>query len=128
VRLLDFVRQAEPSRLTINRWVELKTENRIKDLLKPGTISADTRAVLVNAIYFSAAWATQFKPETTRSGTFHNLSGSTSTVPMMYGPSVQAKAARKTPWGSETAAELPGRVGGGLGAALTTLSGLRCGA
>lgn len=93
VRLLDFVGQPDPSRRAINQWVEQKTEDRIKDLLAEGTITPDTRAVLVNAIYFNAAWAEQFKPEATKSGTFHNLSGSTSSVPMMFGPSLPAKGA-----------------------------------
>lgn len=93
VRLLDFVTQPEPSRLSINRWVETQTEDRIKDLLAEGTITPDTRAVLVNAIYFNAAWATQFKPAATRNGPFHNLAGTTSTVPLMYAPTLRAKGA-----------------------------------
>ncbi len=93
VRLMDFVAKPDPSRVAINQWVEQKTEDRIKDLLPEGTITTDTRAVLVNAIYFNAAWAEQFKPEATRTGTFHNLGGATPTVPMMYGPSMAAKAA-----------------------------------
>jgi serpin B len=93
VRLMDFVGQPDPSRVAINRWVEAKTEDRIKDLLSQGTISSDTRAVLVNAIYFNAAWATQFNPQSTQPGTFHNLSGTTSSVPMMYHASLRAKGA-----------------------------------
>lgn len=93
VRLLDFVTQPDPSRVSINRWVEQKTEDRIKDLLAEGTITRETRAVLVNAIYFNAAWATQFKPEATKSGTFTNLGGAAASVSMMYGPSLRAKGA-----------------------------------
>lgn len=93
VRLMDFVGQADPSRLAINRWVAQKTEDRIKDLLAEGTITPDTRAVLVNAIYFNAAWAKQFKPEATKTATFHNLAGTTSSVPMMYAPTMPAKGA-----------------------------------
>lgn len=93
VRLLDFIGQADPSRVAINQWVAQKTEDRIKDLLAQGTITPDTRAVLVNAIYFNAAWAEQFKPEATKSGTFQNLSSTPATVPMMYGPSIPAKGA-----------------------------------
>jgi serpin B len=93
VRLMDFVTQAEPSRVSINDWVEQKTEDRIKDLLAQGTITADTRAVLVNAIYFNAAWATQFKPEATRTGTFNNLAGTTASVPLMFAPTLSAKGA-----------------------------------
>lgn len=93
VRLMDFVSQPDPARVAINQWVEGKTEDRIKNLLAQGTITPDTRAVLVNAIYFNAAWETQFEPNATRPAPFHNLSGSTSTVQMMNDSTMRAKGA-----------------------------------
>src|SRR5437016_2304651 len=48
---------AEASRAAINRWVEKQTADKIKDLLKPGVLSRDTRLVLTNAVYFKGAWA-----------------------------------------------------------------------
>ena len=38
LQLLDFVKDADASRKTINQWVEEQTNNKIKELLKPGTI------------------------------------------------------------------------------------------
>ncbi len=84
LRLLDFERAPEESRVTINKWVSDQTENRIKDLIAPGGIVPATRLVLTNAIYFNAAWADQFVPEGTRDGPFNLLDGSQVTVPMMH--------------------------------------------
>lgn len=83
VRLMNFIEQAEASRLEINRWVETRTENRIKDLLQQGTIDAHTRAVLVNAIYFNAAWRTPFDKNATKPGAFLKLGGGSTQVQMM---------------------------------------------
>ncbi len=81
--LADFIHDPEASRQTINDWVAEQTEQRIRDLLAPGTISPDTRLVLTNAIYFFGAWASQFEEENTADGPFTLLDGSTVTVPMM---------------------------------------------
>ena len=62
---LDFVGAPDPSRLTINQWVEQRTEDRIADLLPRGSISPLTRMVLANAIYFKGTWQTQFAPSDT---------------------------------------------------------------
>ena len=83
LRLLDFVREPEPSRITINDWVSDQTEGKIEDLIPQGVIDALTRLVLTNAIYFNAAWLTPFDKELTSNGTFHLLEGGDVTVPMM---------------------------------------------
>ncbi len=80
---VDFVGGAEAARGTINRWVEQNTANRIHDLFPPGTITRDTRLVLANAIYFKGLWATQFKRERTRNGTFQVSADRMVEVPMM---------------------------------------------
>lgn len=84
LRLLDFARAPEDSRLAINKWVSDQTENKIKDLIAQGAIVPATRLVLTNAIYFNAAWADQFKPEQTKDGPFNLLDGSQVSVPMMH--------------------------------------------
>ena len=53
---VDFKGMADASRLKINDWVESKTENRIQDLLSPGTITSDTKTVLVNSVYMKSHW------------------------------------------------------------------------
>lgn len=79
---LDFV-AAESARKTINAWVEKKTKNKIKELIKPGMLNSMTRLVLTNAIYFKGAWAEQFEEAMTQPGTFNLADGKKIEVPMM---------------------------------------------
>ena len=83
LRVLDFKTQPGPSRVTINKWVEEQTESRIKDLIPEGAIDSLTRLVLTNAVYFNAAWESQFKESATAPGVFHLIDGKEVTVPMM---------------------------------------------
>jgi serpin B len=76
LNLLDFINAPEPSRATINAWVANQTEDKIQDLLAPGTIDPSTRLVLTNAVYFNAAWKTPFDPNKTYDGSFTLLDGS----------------------------------------------------
>jgi serine protease inhibitor len=55
---------------TINRWVEDKTRNKIKNLLSPGDLVTAV-LVLVNAIYFKGQWAATFDKAQTRDGDFY---------------------------------------------------------
>lgn len=84
LRVIDFQAAPDPARLTINQWVEDMTEDRIKDLLPQGSVTDLTRMVLVNAIYFKAAWAVPFKEDKTKTADFHRLDGTTVQVPMMH--------------------------------------------
>ena len=84
LRVLDFQGSPEPSRVTINQWVEEQTESRIVDLIPKGAIDSMTRLVLTNAVYFNAAWQSQFQEGATAPGTFHLVDGKEVTVPMMH--------------------------------------------
>ncbi len=83
LRVVDFIGAPEPSRITINDWVEEQTEERIKDLIPKGAINVLTRLVLTNAVYFNAAWESQFEEGFTAPGPFHLLDGAEVNVPMM---------------------------------------------
>jgi serpin B len=83
MRLVDFLTQPEQCRLTINAWVEDRTEDRIRELLPEGVISSDTVLVLVNVIYFNAAWLEPFEEEYTHNGDFTLLDDSVVGVPLM---------------------------------------------
>lgn len=79
----DFVNNFEPTRKEINDWVSDETEEKINNLLPDGSLNADTRMVLVNAIYFKADWLDQFDANDTYDNEFNLLDGSQVTVPMM---------------------------------------------
>jgi serpin B len=83
MNLVDFSRNAEAARVAINRWVEDKTKERIRDLIPSGGVHADTRLVLVNAVYFKGTWALQFNKITTREETFHVEGGGKVRSPLM---------------------------------------------
>jgi serpin B len=81
---VDFRGAFEPARLRINRWVAEQTANRIRDLVPPGAVDADTRLALVNAIYLLADWLSPFTREATAPGPFHLAGGAQKDVPTMH--------------------------------------------
>jgi len=83
LRILDFIKETEKSRVVINDWVSDQTEGRIEDLIPQGVISEWTRLVLTNAVYFNAAWACHFDEYMTADAPFYLLDGGQVTVPMM---------------------------------------------
>jgi serpin B len=80
---LDFAREAEAARQTINAWVEKQTREKIVDLLQPGDVTADTLLVLTNAIYFKAKWLFQFDPHQTHEQPFTLETGKQIQTPLM---------------------------------------------
>ncbi len=83
VRLTDFIHAPDAARMNINGWVSDQTNAKIVDLLPEGSLTSDTRFVLVNAVYFKAVWQTPFEPSATRPADFHKLDGSTASVDEM---------------------------------------------
>jgi serine protease inhibitor len=71
VRDTDFARAAGAAEREINDLVAKQTEDKITNLLPPGTLDALTKLVLVNAIYLKAAWARPFPKDATRDGPFY---------------------------------------------------------
>ena len=80
---LDFKADTEGARKTINAWVEKETRDKIKDLLKPGILTADTRLVLTNAIYFKGKWTNPFEKAGTKEEPFHLGGGKDVKAPLM---------------------------------------------
>lgn len=83
LKALNIAEDPDGSRQIINKWVEEKTEDKIKDLLPPGSIDAGTALVLTNAIYFNAAWAAPFEESFTKPGEFKQGDGTTANAEMM---------------------------------------------
>jgi len=69
--VVDFARDPEQVRLTINDWVAERTEQKILDLLQPGDVGHDTPLVLTDAIYFHGLWSQPFPTEMTSGGRFY---------------------------------------------------------
>ncbi|WP_406199578.1 serpin family protein [Kitasatospora sp. NBC_01560] len=83
VHTVDFAKDPEGARRTVNAAVEKATEGRIKDLFPERTINSDTRLALTDALYLKAKWATPFKAAQTADKPFHRLDGSTPVVSTM---------------------------------------------
>ena len=103
LRLLDFISNPDGSRETINDWVSDETNERIVDLLPPGSIDGDVRLVLTNAVYFNAPWLKPFDVEETANGTFEPLDGGAVDVSMMH----QEEMFGHGSWDGGQAVELP---------------------
>ena len=80
---LDFENDTEGSRRFINNWIAQKTQEKITDLMPPGSIKPRTRLVLTNAIYFKSAWAQPFDEGLTQPSDFTLGKGKKVTAPLM---------------------------------------------
>ena len=81
---VDFSRNASGVTRQINAWVLEQTRQRIRDLIPPDALKADTRLVLANAIYLKAPWAEAFSADATRPEPFHVRGTQSVKVPMMH--------------------------------------------
>ncbi|MCK4366131.1 MAG: serpin family protein [Thermoplasmatales archaeon] len=79
---LDFAKNVEAAE-TINNWIEEQTNDKIKDMISPSSLSDYTKLVLTNAIYFKGMWAIPFDPDNTYETDFELTSDETTQVDMM---------------------------------------------
>jgi serpin B len=84
MQLVDFRGTADAACAKINRWVEDKTRRKIRDLIPPGSLNADTRLVLVNAVYFKGMWVLQFQRRATSDEPFYLEDGKKVRVQLMH--------------------------------------------
>jgi serpin B len=75
---LDFTSPGAPK--VVNDWVDNATHHKIPQLVD--AFAPNTVAYLVNATYFHALWATEFK--TAGSANFRTFGGTPVTIPMMH--------------------------------------------
>jgi serpin B len=66
----SFADDPESARRIINEWVKSRTDGKIAEFFKAGTIDRATQFVLANALTFQGNWAAAFKKERTRTGPF----------------------------------------------------------
>jgi serpin B len=84
VNQADFKTQSASATRRINDWVAQKTKDKIKDILSPGSLNAQTRLVLANAIYFKGRWADQFQAARTLNQPFHLAPGTQVEASLMH--------------------------------------------
>lgn len=102
---LNFEKDTDKARQTINTWFNRKTDGLVKNMLPQGALNADTQLVLANTIYFDAKWSQKFNGYYTKKDEFQRLDNTTVSVPMMRIPKmVQLRYAEGIDW---QALELP---------------------
>jgi len=84
LHVVDFQRNAESARVTINQWVEDKTKQKVRELIPSRSLDSDTRLVLANAVYFKGRWVLQFRKAVTRDEPFHLEGGGQVQAPLMH--------------------------------------------
>ncbi|KAI6240018.1 hypothetical protein M3Y99_00516700 [Aphelenchoides fujianensis] len=67
---VDFKQEPKEAAREINDFVAKATHDKIRDLLPPDAVDADTRMLLVNAIYFKGGWSETFNGRTTNATFF----------------------------------------------------------
>ena len=83
VGLVDYKKNYEAARLTIDKWASDATKGRIPQILQPGDVDSMTRIAIANAIYFKAGWLNRFDAASTKSLPFTRGDGSKVSVPTM---------------------------------------------
>ena len=79
---LDFSDPAGAAK-RINDWVEKGTRGKIKDLISARMLTAETRLVLANAVYFKGAWLEAFTKARTEEQPFFTLGGTQAKAMLM---------------------------------------------
>jgi serine protease inhibitor len=67
----------------INDWVKTNTNGKITNIVTPDAVKK-AAVLLTNAVFFAAAWRTEFDPSATADAAFHKADGSSKTLPMMH--------------------------------------------
>lgn len=80
---VNFRADANAARLKVNDWVAESTRDKIKELLQADEVTKETRAILVNSIYWKGAWNSAFDKKQTKPGPFKLLTGGQVSVPLM---------------------------------------------
>jgi serpin B len=83
VQSVDFASALEAARGTINRWVEVQTKGRIRNLIPQGALNPETKLVLTNAIYFKGTWVEKFDKHNTKDEPFFVAADRQVKVPLM---------------------------------------------
>ncbi len=94
----DFRGNADGERKKINTWIGDQTEQKIPNLLPEGSLTANTRLVLANAIYFLGEWKDAFDPENTKPLPFHIATADSVETPFLVRTGSYRAASVKKTW------------------------------
>lgn len=83
VQNVDFAKDVETARTTINDWVSGVTVNKIPELLARGILQREQRMVIANAIYLKAEWDTPFQKSRTEEREFFPSDGISQKIPFL---------------------------------------------
>ncbi|XP_028618940.1 serpin B9-like, partial [Grammomys surdaster] len=84
MKQLSFAEAPEESRKHINTWVSKKTKGKIPDILSEDSLGAETKLILVNALYFKGKWCNFFDKDYTKKMPFKINKSETRKVKMMW--------------------------------------------
>lgn len=102
----------EKQRKNINKWVANRTNQKIKNLMPPGSINRGTSIVLVNALYFKSEWETPFDFGDIE-GTFQTSSGKSVKTENLFKRDIDVRVDEQAP-GDSTVVGVPFSKGNGF--------------
>ena len=79
----DFINDTENSVGKVNKWIELKSKGKLKDIMNEAEVTEEFYGTLVNTLYFKGNWSTEFSPSNTEKEKFTKVNGDTIMVDMM---------------------------------------------
>ncbi len=79
---LDYRQNPQQAVATINNAVSEATHHRINDLVPETAVTANTKIIATNAVYYKSKWKSIFDSKDTRKETFYNDSDYTQTMMM----------------------------------------------
>jgi|GEM_PF-286153 len=80
---VDFTKNANAARTSMNNWAQEQTKGKIKELVPAGALTDLTRLVVTNAIYLKSKWAKPFDPAQTLDEYFYLSADKKVQLPMM---------------------------------------------
>ncbi len=83
VNNVDFQKDPDQARETINKWVSDKTQHKIADLFPAGSLNQNSRLVIASAIYMKAKWERMFDKNHIEQAPFYLGNGSKVMADMM---------------------------------------------
>lgn len=98
---VDFLRAPDAARLHINAWIAQQTNNRIRNMLPPGSLDRTSRLVLTNAIYFKGKWVRPFQKQSTKTADFTLFDGRQTPVQLMSAQQRRFRYVELMPDGTE---------------------------